>query len=243
VRSDGGINWGFVVQAILMTGGGVGLLALAGTDFWKYRDAESLLLLVWVFGTYIFASFITWTINVRYLLPIAPGAGILLMRRINRSGKIGQSLGFWRFSWPLLPAAVISISVSWADYTLANTARSAATTIDGRYKSYEGTVWFQGHWGFQYYMENNGHKAHDIEDNTSVEGDVLVIPVNNYKTWLSAVQAKGIRPISTFEFVCCRWLATMSRKSGAGFYIDGSGVLPYTLGPVDLERYYVFAVR
>ena len=84
VPDTDGIKWASLVQAGLMAATGVSILWLAGEDFWKSRNAESLLLLLWVFGTFIFASFINWTINARSILPMTPAVGIILMRRIER---------------------------------------------------------------------------------------------------------------------------------------------------------------
>ena len=38
-----------------------------------------------------------------------------------------------RFLFPLAPALIISVAVSWADYRLADTARTAAITIHKAY--------------------------------------------------------------------------------------------------------------
>ncbi len=72
-----------ILQLIIFIAGGISILALACSDFWKRRDAESLLLASWIFGTFIFAAFLNWTINARSILPLIPAAGILLARRLD----------------------------------------------------------------------------------------------------------------------------------------------------------------
>ena len=42
---------------------------------------------------------------------------------------------------------------------LANTTRVAAVAIHDRYGNSRQSLWFEGHWGFQYYLEARGAKA------------------------------------------------------------------------------------
>src|SRR4029077_15897299 len=81
--------------------------------------------------------------------------------------------------WPLLPAALVSLLVTTADYKLANTARLASSDFQKRFQTEPGTVWFEGHWGFQYYMEQWRAKPVDQNERGIVSGDLLIIPVNN----------------------------------------------------------------
>ena len=168
VPDTDGIKWASLVQAGLMAATGVSILWLAGEDFWKSRNAESLLLLLWVFGTFIFASFINWTINARSILPMTPAVGIILMRRIERykdkTAKQVKQSKVRLAVWPLIPAAIVSLLVCWADYSWADTARCAAADICKSFERTSRTVWFEGHWGFQYYMEAAGGKAIDFKD-------------------------------------------------------------------------------
>jgi 4-amino-4-deoxy-L-arabinose transferase-like glycosyltransferase len=243
IKGSEGVRWSLLIQLGLMATAGATILALLGMDFWKSRNADSMLLGLWILGTFIFASFVNWTINVRSILPLVPPAAILLIRQIDRRSKSGHKTDIWQIAWPLIPAAVIAISVTWADYTWAGTARSAAEAI---YKEFSQvriiTIWFQGHWGFQYYMEANGYKPLDFDRSKPHPKDIIVIPSNNTnieRTWLDE-RAVPLRTV--LQFTPCRWLATMESSRGAGFYTDRGGPLPYVIGPVGPEKYsfYVF---
>ncbi len=236
------IRWGICAQFGLMAMGGVGLLGLIAADFWKHRDADSLLLVLWILGTFVFASFLNWVVNARSILPMAPAAGILLMRRIDQQTISGQGAGVWRTSWPLLAAALLSLLVCRADYVLASTARDAATFFGKRFENHKGDVLFQGHWGFQYYMEANGYKAFDISRSNPLSGDIIVVPSNNYCfVWKPLMQIPLAETI--FQFEPCGWLSTMDRSLGAGFYADIWGPLPFVIGPVVPEEYYTFFIK
>jgi 4-amino-4-deoxy-L-arabinose transferase-like glycosyltransferase len=233
IRYAGSIRWGFVVQLCLMVVGGGSILCLGIMDFHRHRDADSLLLLLWVFGTFVFACFINWAVSVRSVLPIIPAAGILVARRVSRYEKTVTL-------WPLIPAAIVALAVCWADYTLAGTARTAAEKINRRFEKYPGRVWFQGHWGFQYYMEAKGYQAIDFDRPKPAQGDILIVPSNN--SFLRQVPAEYAGMIQSLQLKPCRWLATMT-GGDAGFYSDEWGAIPYALGPVRAEKYSVFLVK
>jgi hypothetical protein len=73
-------------QLALFIACGASVLALAAVDVWKRRDADSLLLALWVLGTFVFTAFLNWTVNARSVLPLNPAAGILLARRLDTLG-------------------------------------------------------------------------------------------------------------------------------------------------------------
>ncbi len=209
------------------------------------RAANSVLLSLWVIGTFFFAAIMNWSITSRTLLPMAPAVMILLLRRFNASGASnGRTL--W---WPLLPAALVSLLVTTADYKFANTARLASSYFQNRFQTEPGTVWFEGHWGFQYYVEQWRAKPVDLEQWTAkpvnqsepgiVSGDLVIIPVNNTNISLTLPATTGRREQVNFpQFL----LATMSPKT-AGFYSSIWGPLPWSFARIPPERYLVFRVK
>jgi hypothetical protein len=241
IPDAGGAKWGFLGQFGLMTAAGVSILGLACVDFWKCRDADSLLLLLWVFGIFIFAGFVNWTVNARSILPMVPAVGILLMRRIDQRREGRGQVGIRQIVLPLVPAVLISVLVCWVDYKWAGIARDAAETIHERYQNWSGDVQFQGHWGFQYYMEANGYRAFDFDHPKIVRGDIIIIPSNNTSTKHFPKTRAEFREVLYDS--PCRWLALGSHELGAGFYASGWGPLPFAVGPVEPEKYYVFVFK
>ncbi|MFA5251501.1 MAG: glycosyltransferase family 39 protein, partial [Phycisphaerae bacterium] len=242
IRFGNLIRWDILLQFGVMSLGGFYIICIAAADLYKCRDCKSLLLFLWVLGTFVFASFVNWTVNVRSILPMVPAVGILLVRIIDRQSKTGRQIASWRVSWPLIPAVIISLSVCWADYTLAGTMRDAVKTI---YKTYEnrqlGTIWFQGHWGFQYYMEARGAKAQDFDDSRPITGDMIIVPMNN--TDLKLLSEDETFMVWVFNFMPCRWLSTMDPMLGAGFYVGLKRPLPFAFGRVSAEKYGVFGIK
>jgi hypothetical protein len=225
-----------VLQFSIFVAAGVGLLALTTADLWQNRDAESALLVLWMVGTFVFCWLINWMSNARTILPLVPAANILIVRRIQRHASRSQQLV------PLAFVALLAMAVAWADLCVADTARLAASEIRDRYGRGRGAVLFAGHWGFQYYMEAYGFKPIDYgfhavhgEGTRVMPDDIVILPENNTNVespprWL-AQRAK-------LQFVSCPVLATVCNETGADFH-GGWGPLPFAIGSVPPERYYV----
>jgi hypothetical protein len=241
IRYDDSIRTDALLQFGLMSLGGVCIIWLAVADLYKCRDCKSLLLFLWILGTFFFAGFVNWTVNGRSILPMTPAVGILLVRAFDRQGETGRQIKGWRLRGPLILTAIVALSVCWADYTLAGTARDAAKTIQQAYRNRPNVLWFQGHWGFQYYMETYGGRALDFKNSEPIIGDIVVIPVNNSNV-MSLPEGRTI-PLTFFEFTPCRWLSTMNLLFGTGFYSSLWGPLPFALGQVPVEKYYVFVFK
>jgi Dolichyl-phosphate-mannose-protein mannosyltransferase len=227
------------VQLTLFIAAGFSVIALAAADTWKRKDAESLLLMLWVLGTFIFTGFVNWTINARSVLPLIPATGILLARRVDALQTPSMR---WRpamLAIPLAAAGAVSLWLTWADTELANSARSAATlieqkTIEQKTRNQPGTVWFTGHWGFQYYMESFGAHAVVVNDPPHQPGDYLAVVESNH---LFEMRPEFVTSRDVIEIPMRLGITTAQSQLGAGFYSADSGPLPFAIGPVPPERY------
>jgi 4-amino-4-deoxy-L-arabinose transferase-like glycosyltransferase len=221
-----------IVTMVLMIIGGVSLLALATDELRKHRDLKTLFVFLWIIGTFVFAGFINWTINARSLLPIAPAAGILIASRLEQRGISGWFKGLI----PLIPAGLISVSVVWADYSLANSAKASVEIFRKAGFTPDNTC-FEGHWGFQYYMEKAGFKPLDSKKTRIPIGDFLIIPMNN--TNVTMPPRNVYSPKKDFDFIPCSWVSTMNMVSGAGFYSCVFGPVPFMFGRIPPDNYYI----
>lgn len=240
LRNANGIRWGLLLQSGLFIVAGIHILALAVNDLVTSKSASSWLLFLWILGTFLFSSFFNWTINARTIFPMAPAVGILVMRRYDQMVKAAQFHLSWRPILPLIPAACVALTVTWADYTFANSQRSAARMFQEESRNYPHTLWFQGHWGFQYYMEAFGAKAVDFDNTVMKQGDILVVPMNNSK--IKFPQGDQFHLVGKRQLLPCRWLGTMQFSLGAGFYTDQWGPLPFAFGAAKPEEYYLILV-
>ena len=240
LRDADGTRWAFVLQVVVLTVGGLNLMALVIADLWKHRSNDSLLLFLWILGTALFASQINWTINARSILPMVPAAGIVLARRFDQRFATATLASRPRRFWPLIPAVVIALLVGWSDFRWSNASRDAAVALGERLGRAPGTLWFQGHWGFQYYMEAAGFQAVDFKDPKMVRGDRMVVPLSN--TNVEPLAATKFRVTGFHEAPVFRWMSTSNSRVGAGFYAHTRGPIPYAFGEVPAERYGMFDI-
>jgi 4-amino-4-deoxy-L-arabinose transferase-like glycosyltransferase len=218
---------------------GISLIALAGLDAFTKRDADALLLFSWTIGTLLFAGVVNWTTNARSILPMVVPAGILIARRLEAVAPLRRRGRLPATVIPLVAAAVLSNAVTWADSAFADVARAGAQAVHDKYPGSPRPLLFEGHWGFQYYMEQLGGKAVDVAATQVAAGDRIVIPSTN--TNIQRLP-EWIRPREVIELPTTRWLSTMNGGVGAGFYADVYGPLPFAAGRVLPEQFVVYEV-
>lgn len=222
------------VQLILCVAGGISVLALAGADSWHRKDAASLLLLLWVLGTFGFTVAVNWTVNARSILPMIPAVAILIARRLDEIRVSSRRWYLLALAIPLVVSGAASLWATAGDAALANAGRMAAKYIEQKSRDDSSTVRFEGRWGFQYYMEAFG--AHPLEPDVYGYkfGDLIVIP--KYNTSLYPFPLRVAAP-QVADFEVHSWITTMNWDAGAGFYYEAWGPLPFAIGPVPVQRY------
>jgi hypothetical protein len=234
------LNWLYLAQWSVFVVGGVALLVLTVIDALRHKDAKSLLLLLWICGTFIFTCACNWTVAARNILPLVPAAAFLLVRRLELPPAGGASL--LRFFWGALAVSLtVSLTVAWADFKLAESARTAAQAI------YEKLVWrfrsitFEGHWGFQYYMEQLGATAIDKHHVHFAPDTAIIVPLGNSLIILPPKDRATLW--DEFDISSSLWIALMSMDHGAGFYSDGWGPAPFVFCRPPVERYQIYRGR
>ena len=159
------------------------------------------------------------------------------MKTVPRGSSPRPSM---RIACALAISGLVSFCVARADEALANSARNAASSIHDKFHGDSGFLWFQGHWGFQYYMEKVGAEAIDFKRSRIIPGDMVVVPTNN--CYFYPMYWDRFRKLPTIEAASSSWLTTVHGSLSAGFYSDGYGSLPFAAGPVPVEKYYVMTV-
>jgi 4-amino-4-deoxy-L-arabinose transferase-like glycosyltransferase len=231
-------DWRFIVHFTIFATMGLAVLYLPVQDLWRHRNNASLLLALWVFGTFIFACQVNWTINARSLVPMVPATGILLVRLLDE--RYESDAFPWRRVVAFSAAGLaVSLILCVGDYSLASASRQAATTFRDDLPPHDGQVWFTGHWGFQYYMEEWGAKPINTSAAAVSTGDILVDPVNNtakildydFSNQAFTTKMEVFHPVTVWN----PW-----RR--AGFYSSEMGSLPFAVRRIPDEVYNVFLV-
>jgi hypothetical protein len=87
-------------------------------------------------------------------------------------------------------------------------------------------------------MELYGAHAVDLENSTFNPGDFVVIPENN--AVIPKMLPEQIATLEVVEVTLPQPITTIRRDLGAGFYSTYFGPLPFAVGKVPPERYYLF---
>ena len=226
-------------MAVFLTAG-IHILFLIITDLLKNRDAIAVLLFLWSFGILYFTAFINWSINCRSLLLLVPAVVIIVVRRLEMLQVQLRDANRMFTIASLIAGGFVGLIVAEADAQWAKHVRIATQIIHNRFQAVDRELWFQGHWGFQYYMEKLGHNAFDRMDSRLRRGDIMVIPENNYAKFLFSPDHVAL--VDRISLKTNSHVRTMNMETGAGFYSDVVGPFPYTVGPSPPELYTILRV-
>jgi len=225
------------IQFVFWALGGLSLLTLAAVEVRRRPDAVSWLLALWVWGTFLFAAVINWTVNGRSLLPLVPAVAILAVRRLEGMTTMRPK----PMAVCLALGAALAFLVAWADFSFSCAVRRVAERVCTKNGHSSATLWFQGHWGFQFYMQQLGAAPVDFKSSPLKPGDIVAVPSNN--TNLMPLDPARSVLIDLVTEKGSSVLATMDTSTGAGFYSSVWGPLPFAFGHVPSEYARVYELR
>ena len=235
------LSVGVLLQSAVWAFAGLGVIAVAAAELRRARDADALLLFLWVMGTLFFAAWINWVNNGRSNLPLAPAVGLILARWIGARQK--APLAAQAKALLLLPSIAIAFLAALGDVTWANQVRSSARKLVAEHTPPSGTLWFEGHWGFQYYMEEAGASALNQGVDVLRPGDRLVIPLNNVDFRPPPSDRTICEPLEALRVPQPAWIPwTSSRAVGISFYASNCGLLPFGFAAAE-DRYWIGQVH
>jgi hypothetical protein len=251
--SDAGPAWVVSVQVFFWAVVGVlALFAAFGGFFHALKHgahrgshaAEALPLVLLLAGTLVFALAFNHFVNARILL-----AGIMAVCLLAFVATPCSAPGMRNATLclALMPTVALSLLVLAADTAQAAGARALGTVLQtmqeagqGPVADGESRVWFTGHWGLQYYLQQRGGRPLDVAKLEVKPGDLIVTPSNN--TNLIQLKIPGNHVPEVFAPHTLRFLATQNKAAGAGFYADVFGPLPFAFGDIPPERYVLLRV-
>jgi 4-amino-4-deoxy-L-arabinose transferase-like glycosyltransferase len=236
-----GWNWPLIGQIALWATGGAGIVALCIIDLVRRRDASAALFAFWILGTIVFAGIVNWSVNGRTLLPMAPAVAIMIVRGLEAHGSLRRTEMTWQLPAALSLAALLALTLSWADDALARAGRRGVERIVAKYGNDPSRLWFQGHWGFHYYMEKHGARPLLLGKSPIQRGDHIAIPV--FGTNVNIVEEPLMTIVDDLAEPVFPWASVMSPVMGAGFYSNAAGPLPFVFGTMPAERYLVQRVN
>lgn len=204
----------------------VGLMVLSAAFLeWKRRrDFDTWLLGLWLAGTLVFAGLINWSVNARVVLPALFPATVLFVRWLASLPASDVWLRLLRLA--VVPAAAVALLVGLGDLEFARAGKTFAQTHARRLLAEGETVYFKGHWGFQYYMEEEGAEPADLEGDV-LRGALIVYPLYNAK---NEVDTRKWKNVDFQAYPNPYRVHTTSLDLSAAFYSTAFGFLPFGFG-------------
>ena len=124
---------------------------------------------------------------------------------------------------------------------LAHAVRGCVREIGAQLEPDGAPLWFQGHWGFQFYLQAAGASPVDVKTFAPQPGARVAIPSNNTNL-LPPNPAKTVL-LETVMAAGPHLITTWSQTVGAGFYSSVWGPLPFAVGKVPGESVSVYALQ
>ena len=221
------------LQILFWAAGGVCVLGMTVADLQERKGASAWLLALWVFGTFVFSGVINWSVNGRSLLPMTPAVGILIARRLERNIDAAREKLSRQVFIGIAAGGLLALLVAWADFSFAKAVRESAHQTYAKYGRGPQRFWFQGHWGFQYYLEQLGASALDRDRTELRSGDIIAVPENN--TNLLPFRPELAPVVGVISVPGPYFLAATKGQVGASFYASIRGPLPFAFGMIPPE--------
>ncbi|MBI3027862.1 glycosyltransferase family 39 protein [Candidatus Woesearchaeota archaeon] len=205
-------------------------------------DSNTFFLLIWFFGVYIFNSGFISGGSVKYNTLFLPPLVLVYMKLFDKYAE--------RYKLKKIPILLImlfatmatGIVVALADFNFATVYKDFAYNVADKYKSSNNTVWFLGHYGFQYYMENKNYKVLLIGSNEPKKGDIIAkARIPSPRKMISELKKRTVL-LETVSYDGSLPIRTQNGRAHAGFYTYGGGFLPYSISDAKLENFDIYLV-
>ena len=239
VAAAGALAYGAETRWLwLAPAAGLGVVVVADVlrDCLQQRDAGRIALGLWLLIALPIVVYLHFP--SKYLVACAPAAAIVASSAVlalPRGRAIAISAGL------VAAGALLGVSILQADATFAGLGRRAVAELIAPRVAAGERVWFNANWGFQWYAERAGATILTTTEPHPVRGDLIVS---------SAVTASAIR-VQAFqrrELVATVTDSSaggrvMNLQSGAGFYSNGWGYLPWAWGTTEIDRFELWRLR
>jgi len=212
---------------------------------WRSRDETRLALVLWAFAAlpvcvynHLPAKFMVMSVPAVVMLIVFEARGLAPLRR--RGLAAGMLLG----------GALLGVAILQADARLAELGRSAADRLVRPLVGSGQSVWYSGHWGFQWYAEAAG--ARHLDESAQPGDRVVASPyrMGALRRWsrrrLAALPGGDSEPGGR---VMDMQLGdsepggrVMDMQLGVGFYSNEWGYLPWWWSSNEVDRFHVWEI-
>ena len=212
---------------------GLGAAALCDLawDAIKRRDRIDGMLAAWCLTPSVVVPYLH--LPPKYLLAAAPAMAIAVARRREGLPKLALAIA-------LVCGTLLGVLILRADARFAGMGRRVAETLVAPAVAAGKTVWFNGHWGFQWYAERAGARPLTQTPPHPHWGDLVIASGHAEDELMGAMPNKRLVEAQGDTRPGGR---VMSRALDAGFFSNGWGYLPWAWGNDPVDRYEVWSIE
>jgi hypothetical protein len=223
-----GLRFAFIAPVAAL---GVVVLLDVLASAWRAGDALSLALAAWLLLALPVVSYIH--LPAKYVVLSAPAVALLLLRELAAHRRVAVAA--------IAVGLTVGVLVVRADARFAAVGKQAARELIAPRTARGEATLFAGHWGFQWYAEHAGGRCLTVPAPPVKAGDVIVAGtyMHTSEAMDGIAHKKLIRSFGDSTFGG----RVMSRRAGAGFFSNGWGYLPWSLGSDEIERFDVWEVE
>lgn len=207
----------------------------------------------WMLGLMAFLILVAPFMAVRHILPLVP----VLLLLMGRVGVLGPATAVsewlrprqdqvWRAS-ALVLTVLFGTWLAVSDWILADVYRRVAPRLMAELTARESsrtTVWYAGHWGWQWYARKAGMRQYNHTDSPLPEGDYLVVSELVPRQDIPENEWKRLRRIGA-SVATGDWRTlprTMAKPLYGGYYGIGLRSLPWSHATLPLDEFVVYRV-
>ncbi len=246
--------WWPVLRAGFLANGVVvflGCLTLLVGELWHagFRPGKethvAAVLTAWLVGTAAFIIVLAPFLAVRHILPVVPVALLLLARPCTNDAGVATRAAV------LAASLGLGVALAMSDWLLADVYRRAPERLRSKLAlerdegNSEPTIWYVGHWGWQWYAEHAGFRRYDPGRSEMRDGDYLIIPEMVPRQAITADEWRRCQRIDSVVFPGgpLTVLRTVTRAPPGGYYyLTDPRALPWAPSGQPLEEFALFRI-
>ena len=202
----------------------------------------AILLLGTVAFNVLFAPFVA----VRHVLPAVAVTLLLIGASMARAetepteiriGKLGRGVAF-------VATVGLGILLAVSDWLLADAYRTVAPQLAAKLSRSDRTIWYVGHWGWQWYAERAGMRQYEPGESPLREGDYLLVPemVPRQEIAEKDYQRRQKEGSVFLPSGPGTFLRTMTRDPQGGYYAIKLRALPWGPSTAPLDEIVLFRI-
>jgi hypothetical protein len=217
--------------------GGLAAAALVDVlaDGFRRRDGNQVALGAWMLVALPAAIYLH--LPAKYLLASAPAAAILVAGALASAPAAGKPV----LAVTVVASALLGVAILRADMSFAALGRDATRDLIAPEVARGRRVFYAGSWGFQWYAEQAGARFFPLQPPFPRNGD-LVVACRNCEPHILPDEMEALVPVRRVAHAE-QGGRVMDRPSGAGFFSNTWGYLPWSWGRGAPDGFDVYLVR